>query len=290
MARTPSLAQAILTQLKGFPNLDPRAVLAIASHEGLGGGIGDNGTSFGPFQLHYGGAYPSNVAPTGSPQASQAWAWSPQGINYALGQINQVAGGLTGYNAISNISRRFERPANPAAEIADAASKYNTILGAPSAPLRQPIVSPSAGGGAAGKPVAVSPVTGAPAPSGGLTAAPKGPTPQQLAQGKFATIGNSLSNQLSIAAQQLMNGGVPNNLGTLFALAKGYQEARAGLNTGKPTAPKAAPMGGTTLGKNAGLKSVGTSLPNMGNPVGRLRPTANGAAQMSDARSGNLKA
>lgn len=117
---------ALQRALQAFPNLDPRAVMAIASHEGLSGGIGDNGTSYGPFQLHLGGAYPS-FAPHGSPQQDNAWAWSPQGLQYALSDINRVAGGLKGLPAITAISTKFERPANPSAEIADAARHYGGI-------------------------------------------------------------------------------------------------------------------------------------------------------------------
>lgn len=121
-----SNTQRVLAQLAKYPGLDPKAVLAIASHEGLGGGIGDQGTSFGPFQLHQGGAYPSS-APQGE-QAAQQWAWSPQGIDYALSRIASVAGGLKGLPAIQAISTRFERPANPSAEIADAAAHYGAPL------------------------------------------------------------------------------------------------------------------------------------------------------------------
>jgi len=103
--------------------LDPRAVLAVAGQEGLGGGIGDNNTSFGPFQLHYGGAYPSH-APRGSAAASQAWAQSPAGINYALDQIAGVACGMSGREAVYNIVHRFERPADPTGEAARAWASY----------------------------------------------------------------------------------------------------------------------------------------------------------------------
>lgn len=113
----------ILRQLSKYPKLDPNAVLAIASQEGLGGGIGDNGTSFGPFQMHIGGALPASVAAKGEKYA-QAWAWSPQGIDYALQQINSVAGGLKGKQAIAAISRRFERSLNPSKEIAGAIAAY----------------------------------------------------------------------------------------------------------------------------------------------------------------------
>ena len=123
MASSPSpLVAALTAQLKRYPNLDAQAVLAIAAHEGLSGGIGDPGTSYGPFQLHKGGAYPSS-APQ-DPTAANQWAWSPEGLNYALQHIQGVAGGLTGLPAIQAISTRFERPANPQAEIADAARRY----------------------------------------------------------------------------------------------------------------------------------------------------------------------
>jgi cell wall-associated NlpC family hydrolase len=98
--------------------LDPNAVLAVAHMEGLGGGVGDNGTSFGPFQLHLGGAMPRGV---GNPQQ---WANSPAGIDYALQRIASVARGQKDAQAISSIVSRFERPANPAGEIAGAERAY----------------------------------------------------------------------------------------------------------------------------------------------------------------------
>src|SRR5580765_3277248 len=100
--------------------LDPRAVLAVAGSEGLSGGVGDQGTSFGPFQLHVGGALPSG--------RGRAWAESRAGIDYALGQIQGVARGQTGRTAISNIVRRFERPADPGGEIQRALSSYGGPL------------------------------------------------------------------------------------------------------------------------------------------------------------------
>jgi hypothetical protein len=106
--------------------LDPQAVLAVASMEGLGGGVGDNNSSFGPWQLHVGGAFPRSVWDSlgHDPAKANEWAWSPQGINYALDQIAKVAHGLTGEAAIVNIVRRFERSANQPAEIAGASRAY----------------------------------------------------------------------------------------------------------------------------------------------------------------------
>jgi hypothetical protein len=65
-----------------------------------------------------GGAYPSS-APQ-DPQAANAWAWSPQGVQYALAGIQKAAGGLRGAPAVEAIVRRFERPAAPNAEISKA--------------------------------------------------------------------------------------------------------------------------------------------------------------------------
>jgi hypothetical protein len=114
------LVAAVTRELGKYPQLDPRAVLAIAAQEGLGGGIGDQGTSFGPFQLHRGGALPSGI-PLSS---AQQWAWSQQGLDYALANIARVAGGLRGAPAIAAISTRFERPADPSHEIAGAERAY----------------------------------------------------------------------------------------------------------------------------------------------------------------------
>lgn len=116
-----TLAQQLSAALARYPGLDPKAVLAVAAQEGLGGGIGDQGTSFGPFQLHIGGAFPTGVAPRGQ---EQQWAWSQAGLDYALRHIASVAGGLHGAQAIQSIVSRFERPANPSGEIARALAAY----------------------------------------------------------------------------------------------------------------------------------------------------------------------
>jgi hypothetical protein len=112
-----ALARYVQKQAPQY-RLDPYAVLAVALQEGIGGGIGDHGTSFGPWQLHQGGAYPA-AAPQGG-QAANAWAWSPAGVNYALSRMGSVAGGLKGKQAVHAIVYQFERPADPASEYAAA--------------------------------------------------------------------------------------------------------------------------------------------------------------------------
>jgi hypothetical protein len=161
-APTGSVAQMIAARAAQV-GVDPRAALAVAGQEGLSGGIGDYGTSFGPFQLHYGGAFPS-WAPRSSPQASQAWAQSPAGINYALGQIAGVARGLRGQPAVQNIVQRFERPAAPGPEAARAWASYGTT-NVPAAPAAAASTPPAA-------------AVGAPAAAGRIPVAMPPPAPQ----------------------------------------------------------------------------------------------------------------
>lgn len=104
--------------------LDPAAVLAVASREGLSGGIGDGGHAFGPWQLNNAGGVITGQFKGQTPQQINQWAWSPAGINYALDRIAKVAKGLTGSQAINSIVRNFERPAAPDAEVAGAINAY----------------------------------------------------------------------------------------------------------------------------------------------------------------------
>lgn len=124
-----SLARYVLKQAPRY-QLDPNAVVAVALQEGISGKVGDNGTSFGPWQLHQGGAYPAN-APQ-APDAANTWAWSPAGVDYALGRMQSVAGGLKGRAAVHAIVYRFERPTNPAGEYAAAVQALPASDGGPS--------------------------------------------------------------------------------------------------------------------------------------------------------------
>lgn len=111
--------QAYIVQGARQRNLDPAAVLAVASVEGgWYQAVGDGGTSFGPFQLHVGGALPGGISDPLS------WANSPEGLDYALDHIAGVAAGLSGTEAVSNIVYRFERPADPASEVTRAMGAY----------------------------------------------------------------------------------------------------------------------------------------------------------------------
>lgn len=135
MAQNPYLMQIYTGSLRR--GLDPSAVAAVASTEGGFGGPssapGDGGTSFGPFQLHAGGALPAGVAARGSGFA-QRWAWSPAGISYALDRIASVAKGLGGQASVTAIVTKFERPADPTSQIAKALSRYDMYSGPGSIP------------------------------------------------------------------------------------------------------------------------------------------------------------
>lgn len=110
--------------------VDPQAALAVAGHEGLSGAVGDYGTSFGPWQLHIGGAYPSS-APQ-EPTAANAWAWSPAGIDYAIRGMASKPGvkGATGKAAITAIVTQFERPLNPEGDLNYANAAYGKVTAA----------------------------------------------------------------------------------------------------------------------------------------------------------------
>ena len=104
--------------------VDINALLSVAAQEGLSGAVGDNGTSFGPFQLHAGGALPASVWAKGPAYADQ-WAKSPAGIDYAVQTIKNLVGNQTGEQAISTIVSQFERSADVPTETANAIALYN---------------------------------------------------------------------------------------------------------------------------------------------------------------------
>lgn len=135
------LAQLVLSRIQAkFPNLDPKAVLAVGSMEGLSGRIGDGGHAFGFSQENNAGGVLTGRFPGATPAQLEAWANSPAGIDDALSRMSSVAGGLKGQAAINAIVSRYERPANIPGEIAGASAAYggqpslaSESIGAPSA-------------------------------------------------------------------------------------------------------------------------------------------------------------
>lgn len=134
----------LISSLARQYGLDPRAVLAVA--RGEGGlvnrpgtqDIGDlaGGGSYGPFQLYAKGALPRRLV--GNQAAADAWAWSPEGIRYALSKMAPFAKGRTGADAVRQIITRFERPANPQKSIALALGRLGSSGTAPALPPATP--------------------------------------------------------------------------------------------------------------------------------------------------------
>jgi hypothetical protein len=126
----------LIAQLARQYGLDPSAVIAVARGEGglvnrpgtqdigdLGGG-----GSYGPFQLYARGALPRHLV--GNRGAADSWAWSPEGIRYALSKMaSSGARGLTGRAAVDTIIRRFERPADPDRSVANAIARLGSSRG-----------------------------------------------------------------------------------------------------------------------------------------------------------------
>lgn len=108
-------------------NLDPVAWAAIIHHESGGNpnAIGDGGTSFGLTQEHVGGSL-GNI----SLAAARAYLNPQKNLELAGSQMAKMGlGGLRGAQAIAAYSKQWERPSNPAAEIADALKYYNAHKG-----------------------------------------------------------------------------------------------------------------------------------------------------------------
>ena len=133
MASIAPLIRSLARQM----GLDPAAVLAVAAGEGGFydrpglADIGDEGGggSYGPFQLYAQGALPANIFKRGREFADD-WAWSPEGIKYALSRmVNVGAKGQRGDEAVRTIIEKFERPANIPLSIQKALARYDDYAG-----------------------------------------------------------------------------------------------------------------------------------------------------------------
>src|SRR3954451_21141756 len=97
---------ALIRNLALQRGLDPAAVLAVASSEGLSGGIGDSGHAFGPWQLNNAGGVAAGKCRGRPPPPINKGAGSPAGLKYALDRIGGVARGLKGPAPVSAIVNR----------------------------------------------------------------------------------------------------------------------------------------------------------------------------------------
>jgi murein DD-endopeptidase MepM/ murein hydrolase activator NlpD len=220
---TPAAKKRLIAQLARQRGLDPGAVLAVASTEGgFGGAIGDGGTSFGPFQLHWGGAMPSQFR--GDSKASQRWANSREGITYALDQMVKAgARGLTGQQAINTIVRRFERPADPDSQVAKALGRYSQFRSAGSSNGRTPGSGP-----------------------GGL-----GSSPSPAAALASESMQSALASQMLAMAASTVQGqlGDPSSLMGLAMMRQSIAAAEQQFGpVGEPTVPEGAEIRGPSGG------------------------------------------
>lgn len=165
-------AQVLLGQVQAWnaahPNqrLDPAATLAVASREGLSGAIGDGGHAFGDFQLNNAGGVITGKFAGMSPAQIEAWANTPQGINFALSGLARVAANQTGQQAVNSIVSRYERPANIPGEIAGATAALGSYGSLASLPVAKSVASTPFVPKAVGTVSAAPPAT----PTGGLDA------------------------------------------------------------------------------------------------------------------------
>lgn len=139
MAATPLEGADFVNAVRALATLyrlDPIAVFASAVDQGIDGVIDYNGTRYGPWDLR-----PAIVAPLlalskGQPYvvAAQDWAWSNDGVSYAVIEMANKGGrGLTGHAAVDHIVTYFETPADLANEITVREATYDDLLGRGSA-------------------------------------------------------------------------------------------------------------------------------------------------------------
>lgn len=111
--------------------VDTRAAIANALLEGAGGGIGDQGTAYGPFQIH---ATDGRLAQfKGRPKSDKTvngWAWSANGLQYAIRSMvngKPSAKGLTGHAAVYAIVYGFEQPAEIRKRYNERVAEYDKL-------------------------------------------------------------------------------------------------------------------------------------------------------------------
>lgn len=113
----------------GLHNIDPLAAAANALAEGAGGGIGDDGTAYGPWQAHLtDGRLDAFAHMPRNAEQVQRWAWSTDGFAYVFRSM--VAGGAAGktrHDAVHAIVYGFEKPLDEAGAYTDRVKRYDEL-------------------------------------------------------------------------------------------------------------------------------------------------------------------
>lgn len=108
----PKATEAMIRQSAASHGIDPDVAVAVARSEGLNKYQGDNGSSFGPFQLHYGGVAPggNKVAGLGDDFTAATKldardpSTVPQQIDFAL--ANAAKNGWGAFHGAANMDQR----------------------------------------------------------------------------------------------------------------------------------------------------------------------------------------
>lgn len=144
--------------------VDPLAAIANALHEGAGGGIGDGGLAYGPFQDHLTEFADRPFYGKGRNNATvNAWAWSENGIRYCVRAMvngSPSAKGLRGHPAVYAIVYGFEKPGDEAGAYKTRAAEYDHLvsLGSGWAVYAAALMhGPTAGGGVDTTPITAGP-------------------------------------------------------------------------------------------------------------------------------------
>jgi hypothetical protein len=154
--------------------VDTLAAVANVLHEGWQGAIGDGGLAYGPFQDHLTQYADRPFYGKGANNAAvNAWAWSDNGIAYAIRSMvngRPSAKGLTGHPAVYAIVYGFEQPADEKGAYKTRAAEYDKLvkLGSGWAQYAAPLLAGPVGGGG----VDTVPIATGPAATGSVPAAP----------------------------------------------------------------------------------------------------------------------
>lgn len=111
-------------------DLDPIAVFANGLREGLGGGIGYNGTRYGPWQIKQADIpVPDLVGAGANSVNAQAWAWSQEGIDWQLDRMaRRGARGAHGHLAVMRIVYGVEDVQDPITAVSNRVGVYDELL------------------------------------------------------------------------------------------------------------------------------------------------------------------
>jgi hypothetical protein len=155
-------AVAAIAQACSDYGVDALATVADALHEGANGGIGDNGTSYGPFQMHIGGRLPQPYSSHGANNpTTNAWAWTENGIRYAIRDaclIRPSVKGLRGHASVYAWVYGFESPGDKPGQYKVRAAEYDHLVSLGSgwaAYAAAKFAGPQSGGGVDSAPLTV---------------------------------------------------------------------------------------------------------------------------------------